>query len=438
MSTATTPADSPSARSGSADRPEGAPLSAEIVTTGTEILLGEIVDTNAAWIAQQLREAGVNLYYKTTVGDNEPRLRGVIELGLSRSDVILVTGGLGPTADDITRQAIANATGRPLVLHEGALAALQERFARFGVPMTENNRQQALIPAGAILIENPVGTAPGFIVETERGTVIALPGVPREMKHLMTETVLPYLRARSGHTGIIRRRILRTVGIGESAIDSRLRDLMDSANPTVGLAAHMGQADVRITARAATADEAEAMLDVLEARIRERIGEFIYSTTPDEPFERAVVSLLQAAGATVAVLESDPPGILARRLSTGLESYQPVSAAWMVGAPDTPEPVQRVLAGLPAPQELSETQVQSVAQALRQATGTTYGLLWLGTAGADEGVFGRTPGKTWLAVAGPGGVTTASVPFGGQDEYTLVRISNQALGVLWQQLRTSS
>ncbi len=442
MSTATTPADSPSAQSRSADSPQGTPLSAEIVTTGTEILLGEIVDTNAAWIAQQLREAGINLYYKTTVGDNEPRLRGVIELGLSRSDVILVTGGLGPTADDITRQAIANATGRPLVLHEGALAALQERFARLGVPMTENNRQQALIPAGAILIENPVGTAPGFIVETEQGTVIALPGVPREMKHLMTETVLPYLRARSGHTGIIRRRILRTVGIGESAIDSRLRDLMDSPNPTVGLAAHMGQADVRIVARAATADEAEALLDALEARIRERIGEFIYSTTPDEPFERTVVSLLQAAGATVAVLESDQDGILARRLSTGLESYRPVIAAWIANAPGSPlgvpEPARSMLAGLPMPQNLTDDQVQAVAQALHQATGATYGLLWLGTAGADEGVFGRTPGKTWLAVAGPRDVTAAFVPFGGQDEYTLVRISNQALGMLWQQLRTLS
>ncbi|MBW7884592.1 MAG: competence/damage-inducible protein A, partial [Caldilineaceae bacterium] len=194
-------------------------LVAEIVTTGTEILLGDIVDTNAAWIAQQLREAGINLYYKTTVGDNEPRLRGVIEQGMARSDAIIVTGGLGPTVDDITRQAIANATGRPLVLHDAALRTLQERFARFGIEMTENNRQQAYIPDGAILIENPVGTAPGFIVETGRCAVIAVPGVPREMMHLMTATVLPYLRNRAGGSAIIRRRILRTFGIGESTLD---------------------------------------------------------------------------------------------------------------------------------------------------------------------------------------------------------------------------
>ena len=141
------------------------------------------------------RQASTSIY-KTTVGDNEARVRGVIELGMTRSDAIIVTGGLGPTVDDITRQAIAAATGRDLILHEGALATLQARFVRFGVQMTANNRQQALIPEGALLIENPVGTAPGFIVETERCAVIAVPGVPREMKHLMTETVLPYLRTR--------------------------------------------------------------------------------------------------------------------------------------------------------------------------------------------------------------------------------------------------
>ncbi|MEZ4716259.1 MAG: CinA family nicotinamide mononucleotide deamidase-related protein [Caldilineaceae bacterium] len=223
-------------------------ISTEIVTTGTEILLGEIVDTNAAWIAQQLRESGINLYYKTTVGDNEARVRAVIELALSRSDVILVTGGLGPTKDDITRQAIAAATGRALVLDEGALATLKARFARFGSHMTENNVQQAYIPEGATLIENPVGTAPGFIVENDRGTVIAMPGVPREMKVLMEQSILPYLRKRNGNVGVIRRRILRTIGIGESTIDHELTDLMQLANPTVGLAAHLGQVDVRLTA----------------------------------------------------------------------------------------------------------------------------------------------------------------------------------------------
>ncbi len=269
-------------------------LTAEIVTTGTEILLGDIVDTNAAWIAQQLRETGVNLYYKTTVGDNEPRLREVIRQSMARSDVIIVTGGLGPTVDDITRQAIANATGRPLVLHADALRMLQARFDRFGVKMTDNNRQQALIPDGAILIENPVGTAPGFIVEVEESAVVALPGVPREMMHLMTASVLPFLRQRTGGERVIRRRILRTFGIGESTVDALLGDLMQQANPSVGLAAHPGQVDIRIAANADMLSTAEALLDSVEQAVRALVGVFIYSTTPGETFEAVLVRRLQS------------------------------------------------------------------------------------------------------------------------------------------------
>jgi nicotinamide-nucleotide amidase len=410
-------------------QPAPAGISAEIVTTGTEILLGDIVDTNAAWIAQQLREAGINLYYKTTVGDNEGRVRGVIELGLSRSDVIIVSGGLGPTADDITRQAIAAATGRSLVLHEGALATLKARFARFGSVMTENNVQQALIPEGAILIENPVGTAPGFVVESDRGTVIALPGVPREMKHLMTESVLPYLRARAGNTGIIRRRVLRTIGIGESAIDSRLRDLMNGANPTVGLAAHTAQADVRIAARAATAAEADLLLDAIEQAIRERIGEYIYSATPDEPLEAVVARLLQLRAATVALVESNTQGQVAARLASIANSL--VASKWAAGDPGLPPGLT-----LDQPGEPGETQAADVAAAARLVAGSDFGLAILGTQGADEGVYGKTSGQTWIALASATGSHTELCAFGGQDEYTLTRIGNQALGLLWKHLRS--
>ncbi len=286
-------------------------LAAEIVTTGTEILLGDIVDTNAAWIAQQLREAGVNLYYKTTVGDNEGRVRGVIEQSMARCDAIIVTGGLGPTVDDITRQAIANATGRTLVLHEGALATLKARFERFGAQLTENNIQQAYIPEGAMLIENPVGTAPGFIVETERCAVIALPGVPREMMHLMRETVLPYLRARAGATGIIRRRILRTFGIGESTIDMLLDDLMRSSNPTMGLAAHTGQCDVRIAARADDAERPRPCSTPSEAQVRsaDRPSTSI-RPRPARAYETVLVRqrLAGKRGVTLAVVESNTRG----------------------------------------------------------------------------------------------------------------------------------
>lgn len=413
----------------------GKPLSAEIVTTGTEILLGEIVDTNAAWIAQQLRDVGVNLYYKTTVGDNLVRVQNVISLCLSRSDVIIVSGGIGPTKDDITRQAIAEATNRPLVMHAGALETLKARFARFGAEMTENNLQQAMIPTGATLIENPVGTAPGFIVETETGTVIALPGVPREMKHLMLETVLPYLRERLNNEGIIRRRVLRTVGIGESTIDDRLSDFMLWANPTVGLAAHTAQCDVRITARASSAAEADTMLDALESAIRERIGQFIYSATAEEPFATVVGRLLQFSGAQVAILESNTGGEVAKRIADTTEAQPVVSFATTVGTPDVPETIARELGAISKAEEYSEALAARIANALRTQSGADFALAILGTAGEQEGVYGTSSGRTWLGVATPTRNGAVLVPFGGKDEYTVTLIGNNALRLLWQELK---
>ncbi len=410
-------------------------LAAEIVTTGTELLLGEIVDTNAAWMAQQLREAGVNLYYKTTVGDNEARLRGILELGLARSDVIIVSGGLGPTADDITRQAIAAATRRPLAMNDRALEALRARFARFGTEMTDNNRQQALIPEGATLIENPVGTAPGFIVETEKGTIIALPGVPREMMRLMTDSVLPYLRARSGEAGIIRRRVLRTVGIGESALDNKLGALMLEANPTVGLAAHTAQTDIRVTARAATAEEAEALIDATAACVMAAVGEYVYSTEPGEPIEAVIAALLARTGRTVALYESNTSGLAAKRLAGAMAAVEEIPA-WTSASPELPSSLEEaVRAQDGAPSEAAATRC---ARAVRAAAGATYGLAVLGTSGSDEGVFGNAEGVTWIALAGEDGEHTLRIPYGGSDDPSAARISNQALSLLWRRLKTAS
>jgi len=401
-------------------------LIAEIVTTGTEILLGDIVDTNAAWIAQQLRDAGVNLYFKTTVGDNEERLRGVLEQGIGRSDVIIVTGGLGPTVDDITRQAIANATHRPLRLNEEALATLEERFRRFGSKMTENNRQQALIPEGATMIHNPVGTAPGFIAEMGRCSIVALPGVPREMKHLMTETVLPWLRAKAGGA-VIRRRILRTMGIGESTIDSLLEDLMRGSNPTMGLAAHTGQADVRIAARAESEEAAEALLDEIEREVRRRIGDYIYSTTPGETFEAVVTRRLKENGLRVALLESNTGGALAQRMAAADKEGAPVALALLTTDATLPADVAHALAQASLP---AQEVVRAAAAALRKASEADIAIAILGTTGEGEGVYGTKAGETWLAEADQRSTQVARLPFGGTDAFTTVRIGNSALRLI--------
>lgn len=288
-------------------------MNAEIVSIGTELLLGEIVNTNEAHIARTLRDIGVNIYFMTTVGDNQQRITEVLQQGLQRSGLIITTGGLGPTVDDVTRQAVAAATHRPLVFQQELFDQIADRFARFGSRMSENNRQQAYLPENAIPIENPVGTAPCFIVESEAGVIISLPGVPREMKFLLTQAVIPYLQEKMGAPQIIKALVLRTAGIGESHIDEQIADLMTHANPTVGLAAHTGQTDIRITARADSQTEADLMISDMESAIRQRVGSFVYGTDKDL-LEAAVVELLRKHSAKLAISETGTGGTLRQRV----------------------------------------------------------------------------------------------------------------------------
>ena len=197
-------------------------MHAEIIATGSELLLGEVVDTNSTYIARRLREIGLNLFFKTVVGDNEQRMEEALRIALNRSDVIITTGGLGPTVDDVTRPAVARAVDRELIFSEELLAQIQARFRAYGVPMGENNRRQAYLPQDALPIENPVGTAPSFIVKHEGRLIISLPGVPREMEYLMEHAVLPYLKEKLHLTDVIVIRTLHTVGQGESRIDEAI------------------------------------------------------------------------------------------------------------------------------------------------------------------------------------------------------------------------
>jgi nicotinamide-nucleotide amidase len=289
-------------------------MNAEIVSIGTELLLGEIVDTNAAYIARQLRTIGLDLYYKTTVGDNKVRCAEIIDHALGRADIVITTGGLGPTVDDITREAVARAVGSDLEFRPELLAQIEARFNRWGADMSENNRRQAFIPQGSIPIENPVGTAPCFVLDTARGIIISLPGVPREMEYLLENEVLPYLRNRFDLRAIIKTRVLRTAGLGESRIDTTLSDLLSAANPSVGLAAHPGQTDVRIVAKARSENEADDLIAPLEGEIRRRLGQVIYGTG-DETVEEVLLRHLADAAMTISVAESGTGGLLTSRLS---------------------------------------------------------------------------------------------------------------------------
>jgi competence/damage-inducible protein CinA-like protein len=280
-------------------------MNVEIVTIGTELLLGEIVDTNSAYIARQLRDVGVNIFYLTTVGDNLERITEAVRTGLRRADVVITTGGLGPTVDDMTRQGVADALGRSLEFHPELLDQIAERFRQLGARMSENNRVQAYLPEGSIPVFNRLGTAPCYIVEAEEGTIISLPGVPREMKDILAASVIPYLRDRMGGKGIIKALVLRTAGIGESQIDARINDLETWSNPTVGLAAHTGQTDIRVTARADTEAEADALIAQAETIIRERVGDFVYGTGKDL-LEDAFLQLLRDRRLRLAVSYTGP------------------------------------------------------------------------------------------------------------------------------------
>ena len=291
-------------------------MHAEIVMIGTELLLGEIVDTNANLLATMLRDIGLDLYYKTTVGDNQQRITSVLNLALDRSDVVITSGGLGPTVDDMTRQAVANATGRKLVYSTELEDQIAARFRSFGRTMADNNKRQAYIPEGAVPLPNPVGTAPCFLSEdvNGRGFIISLPGVPRELEYMMKHTVIPLLIDRMGGAKITKVRVLRTCAVGESNIDRAIGDLMVETNPTVGLAAHSGQTDVRITAKANSEAEAEALIAPMEAKLRERLGVALYGTGKETVAE-VVGRLLQEQGLTLGVIDTLTEGQLVRELS---------------------------------------------------------------------------------------------------------------------------
>jgi nicotinamide-nucleotide amidase len=310
-------------------------MNAEIIAIGTELLLGEITDTNSTYIARTLRDIGLDLLRISAIGDNEARIAELVQHAMARSEVIITTGGLGPTVDDPTREAIARACQVPLEFRPELWDQITARFTRFGRAPTDNNRKQAYVPVGARPLENPVGTAPCFIMETGTSVIISLPGVPREMEHMLTNMVVPYLRQKFNLNGIIKAKVLRTVGLGESKIDELIGDLERLNNPTVGLAAHAGQTDVRITAKAGSEAEAAALIASIEADVRARLGDAIYGEGQDT-VEAVVARWLAERGQTVAVAEAGSGGRLSARLAATPEAAQIFRGGTIVTAPACP------------------------------------------------------------------------------------------------------
>lgn len=289
-------------------------MQAEILMIGTELLLGQIQDTNATYLAQVLKENGINLFQKTTVGDNKGRIMAALEGALSRSGVVLCSGGLGPTEDDITRECIAELMGRPLAFRADLYDSILQRFAHIRTKITENNKKQATLPEGAVAIENPHGTAPGVLIEDARGIIFCMPGVPFELKPMVEIHVIPYLRQKFGLGGVLHYRVLKISGMGESRIDDAIGDIINAhQNPSIGLLASPDVVRVRIAAHAETVSDCERLIDPVAAQIEARLGTYIFGRN-DDTLEGVVDALLLEQGFTLAVAETSTGGKLAQRL----------------------------------------------------------------------------------------------------------------------------
>ncbi|MGI5898309.1 MAG: competence/damage-inducible protein A [Christensenellales bacterium] len=299
-------------------------MKAELISVGTELLLGQTLNTNVQYLSRQLSYMGIDVFFHVTVGDNIKRLLHSISEALSRSDIVILTGGLGPTADDITKEAVAEHFGLPMKEDPGSLEHLTAYFKRSGREMTPNNLKQAFFPEGSIIMPNRKGTAPGCIVERGGKCAIILPGPPFEMEDMFQSCVVPYLKANSAEG--IHSRVLRLFGIGESTCEYRLRDLMESSNPTVAPYAGFGEVTLRLTVKCENGENPAKWLDPLEAEIRNRLGEYIYALG-EEKMAEVVARMIVESGRTIAVAESLTGGELCSRLV----DFPGISAAFLEG-----------------------------------------------------------------------------------------------------------
>lgn len=288
-------------------------MTAEILAVGTELLMGQIANTNAQYISKMLAELGISVYFHTVVGDNPARLEETLKRALSRSDTVITTGGLGPTKDDLTKEVIAKTMNREMVLHEEILEQVRDFFMRKHRVMVKNNEKQAYLPENSIIIPNPNGTAPGCIIEEGEKAIIMLPGPPVEMQPMFNNTVYPYLKQRTGQ--VLVSKMLKIFGIGESEMESRLMDLIDKQNnPTIAPYVSQGEVTVRVTARCTTCEDAMKLLSPVVGEIEKRLGAFVYAED-GESLEQVVFKLLIERGMVMAVAESCTGGLLAERIT---------------------------------------------------------------------------------------------------------------------------
>jgi nicotinamide-nucleotide amidase len=389
-------------------------MRAEILSCGTELLLGHITDTNATYLAQSLSALGIDLYFVSQVGDNQGRIVDTLRRAWSRSDLIIMTGGLGPTEDDLARESISALLGETMRIDPTLEAELRGMFAGRGSQMPERNVKQATLIPSAQALPNPRGTAPGWWVEKDGHIIVAMPGVPKEMHRMWEQEAIPRLKPYTG--GLIFTRILRVSGMGESTVEERLGALIHSNNPTLATYAKVDAVDVRITAKAETAEEAERQVAEMEVRVRQILGHHIFGTDKDT-LQGVVGNLLQASQQSLAVMESLTGGLLSSTITDA-----PNSSKHFIGGIAAYSIQLKEQMGVPHEiieqyGTISEQTARAMAHAVREQLEADYGIGVTGVAGPDT-QEGKPVGTVHIAIEGPTGVVTTMGPGwrGGRED----------------------
>ncbi|MBC8611577.1 competence damage-inducible protein A [uncultured Ruminococcus sp.] len=371
-------------------------MNAEIISVGTEIVLGDILNTHSQFLSRELAGMGINVYYHTAVGDNDRRFTGMLENALNRSDIVFLTGGLGPTTDDITKETACQLMGLECHYDEAIGERIRSYFARSGRRMSENNKKQAMVPQGAVVLQNDWGTAPGFILEKEGKTVVLLPGPPRELQPMFLQRVKPYLEQKTN--GIIFSKNVRVFGIGESLLEEEIVDLVTSGNPTVALYAKTGEVLIRVTAKAPNQQQAEELVDGMIGQLRERLGNTVYGIDV-AGLNEALVAELKRQKKTVATAESCTGGMIAEQITDVPGS----SEVFEMGTVTYANRIKRDLLGV------SEQTLQTVgavsrecalemARGLAQKSGADFNVAVTGIAGPSGGTPEKPVGTVYIAV----------------------------------------
>lgn len=412
----------------------GKELRAHLICSGTELLLGQTVNTNAAYLGRELAALGIDLYTTVTVGDNMERFSQAIIDGSKEADLILISGGLGPTEDDITRDVLARALNIPLVYHEEAAGVVERFFQRRGSEgVPENNSRQTMAPAGAKILDNPYGTAPGIYYEHKNKIYVLLPGPPRELIPMYEQELLPLLGKQAGPM-VILSRVLKLAGKGESMVEDEIKDLLSSTNPTIAPTAKRGEVNLRITAKGKGIQAAQAMIEPVEKAIRERLGEYIFGVDEDS-LEGTVGQLLLAKNLTISVAESCTGGLLAHRLTNIPGSSGYFQLGTVVYHNRWKEEVNQVPASLLAAHGAVSPQVaQAMAQGIRNLAGTAIGIGITGIAGPGGGTEDKPVGLVYMGMDFQGQVEVWREQLVGSREDIKWRATQWVLMTLFRRL----